>query len=156
MFSEMWAQDLTQYSVSIELSDAKIDTALSKDIRQSFTDDDTSFALKSFSIDLNGDVVSEKFIPNEFLCGTGGCPWLIFSTKSEKIIGKIDGLIICVKQEKTIGYSDIETYWRMGAGQAIVNIYKYDGNGYKKIRFYTLKDDEIEKYFREKMRGKIK
>jgi hypothetical protein len=155
-FSEMWAEDLTQYSISFQQSDVKIDTALSKDIRKSFTDDDTSYALKSFSTDLNGDGITEKFIPNEFLYGTGGCPWLIFSTKSDKIIGRIDGLIVYLQPEKTNRYSDIETYWGMGADQAIVNINKYDGNGYKKVRFYTLNGNEIEKYFKKKKHIKTK
>ena len=48
------------------------------------------------------------------------------------------------------GYSIIETFWKMGNGQAEVATYKYDQDNYKKISFYNINNQQIEKYFSEK------
>ena len=64
--------------VSISVANVTVDGSLPGSIRDAFEDDDGR-PLKSASVDLDGDGVAEKLVPNEFLCGTGGCPWVIFS-----------------------------------------------------------------------------
>jgi hypothetical protein len=71
--------------LQISLDSVMVDSSLGENIRSFFEEDDGKTTLKSFDVDLNEDGQFEKFIPNEHLCGTGGCPWIIYDIKSNKL-----------------------------------------------------------------------
>ena len=134
---------------SIDLYITKPDSTIPDSIRGYFEDDD-GMQLKSFSYDLNGDGIKEKFIPNEFLCGTGLCPWIILDTRSNKVIGEIDAKVIFITDSVQHGYPVLEAYIRCGGGCGSFSTYEYISNAYQSVRDVSLKDDEIELYFKSK------
>ncbi len=148
IISTSFAQEFSQnYIFKFELMDVKIDSSLEENIRNYFADDDSSYALKSIEIDLNNDGNSEKFIPNEFLCGSGGCPWLIYNPKSRKVIGEIFGKVLFINNVKVNDYYTIEVYSRNGGGKGKVNFYEYSDGNYKIVNTFELNGEEINKYF---------
>ena len=110
------------------LENATIDTSLGDELRNAFEDDDGR-PMKSISIDLNGDGKYEKFIPNEFLCGNGGCPWIIFDPQSKHIIGEIGANEIIVLKRKINGYNVLQCSWS-GAGEYKLTNYIFKGSKY--------------------------
>jgi hypothetical protein len=92
---------------------ALVDKNIPNSVRDAFADDDGK-AMKSVSVDLNDDKNPEKLIPNEFLCGNGGCPWLVYSTKLHE------------------GYKSIRTYWSLGAGESGTALYQFRRGAYKR------------------------
>ncbi|MBI3788852.1 MAG: hypothetical protein HY276_11435 [Ignavibacteriales bacterium] len=150
-FSTLIAQTTpsAQYLTRISLSDTEADTSLPASIRDSFEDDDGR-PLRSFSCDLNGDGVEEKFIPNEFLAGTGGAPWVIYDPGKAKVIGTIDAGVIFVQIKSSGSYRNLECYWGLGGGEGIVTLYTFSGNSYKRSKARNLKDAQLEKYFEDR------
>jgi hypothetical protein len=145
------SQELAQpYSYEFELQDAQIDSSLTNEIRDSFEDDDSSLPLKSISVDLNGDGILEKIIPNEYLCGTGLCPWLIYSPKTKTIIGEIDGKVLFINSKRKNGFNVIETYCRNGGGEGTVCFYEYLQSKYMLRKKIDLHGEQIEEYFKIK------
>lgn len=151
MISFALAKDSTTIdSFRFTLLDAKLDTSLSSDVRNGFQDDDESIPLKSIDIDLNGDGCPEKLIPNEYLCGNGGCPWIIYDQKSNTIIGKIDGGVILVKNRLINDYCILEAYWHYGAGGGIVLFYEFLSGTYCLVSQNEIECEESDKYFKQK------
>jgi len=143
------AQDSTTIdSFRFTLLDAKLDTSLSSDVRNGFQDDDESTPLKSIDIDLNRDGCPEKLIPNEYLCGSGGCPWIIYDQKSRTIIGKIDGKVILVKNRLKNDYCILEVYWSYGAGEGIVLFYELSSSSYRLVSQNEIECEETSRYFK--------
>lgn len=79
---------------------AILDQDIPEAVREAFDDDDGK-PMKSVSVDLNNDKIPEKLIPNEFLCGNGGCPWLVYSPKLKKVIGRLFGNTIVILDTST-------------------------------------------------------
>lgn len=151
IISFAFAQDSTTIdSFRFTLLDAKLDTSLSADIRIGFQDDDESIPLKSIDIDLNRDGCPEKLIPNEYLCGSGGCPWIIYDPKSCTIIGKIDGKVILVNNRLKNDYCIIEAYWSYGAGEGIVLFYELSSGSYSLVSQDEIESGDTDRYFKQK------
>jgi hypothetical protein len=119
--------------IAIHLGLAVVDKSLPESVRDAFDDDDGKAPLKSVAIDLNKDKIPEKLIPNEFLCGNGGCPWLVYSSKLNKVIGQLFGSSIVVLDASTAGYKDIQTRWSQGAGQTGSSVYRFRNGVYEKM-----------------------
>lgn len=145
------AQEFTRsYNFAYELRDAKVDSSLDNNIRYNFVDDDGSNSLKSISVDLNNDGIDEKLIPNEFLCGSGGCPWLVYSLNMKKVIGEIFGIVLYIDTKQKNGYKVIETYSRNGGGKGTVSFYEYLKGHYNSVNRVDLKGEQIKEYFNNK------
>jgi len=143
------AQSSTKYLWRIEVDNAIPDNKLPENVRSAFDDDDDR-ALNSISIDLNGDGIKEKLIPNEFLRGTGGCPWVVFDTKRKRVVGKIDAMVTFVQKRKQSGYFVLECYWRNGGDSGSVTTYAFNGREYVKLGSLSIQDEQIDKYFDER------
>lgn len=134
------------YLFKFSILDAKEDSILNEKIRDAFEDDNDSISFKSISIDLNNDNLPEKIIPNEYLCGSGGCPWFVWSVGLMKIIGKIDGKTILVNKMVINGYHSLETFWSLGGGEGVVKSYEFENDSYIEVKKTFLKGDQVEVY----------
>ena len=143
------AQSSDKYSSQIESDDAFPDSTLPDRLRKLREDDDGS-PLERVSIDLNSDGKMEKFIPEKFLEGTGGCPWLVFDSGLKHLIGRIGAKVIFVLKKKQRGYANLECYWKMWGGLGTVTTYTFNGREYKKTSTSELRDEQIDKYFEER------
>jgi hypothetical protein len=143
------AQSPTKYLWRIEPDNAIPDNKLPSDIRSALEDDDGQ-PLNSVSIDLTGDGIKEKLIPNEVLRGTGGCPWVVFDAKHKRVIGEIDAIVIFVQERKQSGFYVLECYWRNGGDRGSVTTYAFNGRQYLKRASFNLQDEQIDKYFDER------
>ena len=108
---------------------AILDKEIPEAVREAFDDDDGK-PMKSVSVDLNNDKIPEKLIPNEFLCGNGGCPWLVYSPKLNKVIGRLFGNTIVILDISTEGYKAIQTSWKLGVGETGTAVYKLRNGAY--------------------------
>lgn len=106
------------------------DREMPESVREAFDDDDGR-PMKSISVDLNNDKHPEKLILNEFLCGNGGCPWLVYSPKLKKVIGRLFGNTIAILDTSTEGYKRIHTGWSLGAGRSGTAEYKFRDGAYE-------------------------
>lgn len=136
--------------LQISLDSVMVDSSLDENIRSFFEDDDGEKLLRSFEADLNEDGYFEKFIPNEFLCGSGGCPWIIYDTKSKKILGRVDAKIIYVDNKKILKYFQIETLWRMGGSEFIVKNYSFKDGEYSEDFKSILNKQQMLEYIKHK------
>ncbi len=109
---------------------AVLDRDVPESVREVFDDDDGR-PMKSVSVDLNNDKHPEKLILNEFLCGNGGCPWLVYSPKLNKVIGRLFGNTIVILDTSTEGYKRIHTSWSLGADKTGTAIYKFRHGTYE-------------------------
>jgi hypothetical protein len=141
------------YFYQFDIGDAAIDASLNVAIRSEFEDDDPDIELKSISVDLNNDGIKEKLIPNEILCGKGGCPWLVYDTKKKITIGKIDGATLIIDTEIVNGYLIIETFGRAGDDGSAA-IYKYAIGKYSCVKDIPLHGKQINEYFESKRKIK--
>ncbi len=113
-----------------ELDNALEDNSLGDEVRDAFEDDDGR-ALKSIAIDLNGDDKPEKLVPNEFLCGNGGCPWVVYSPTLKRVIGKLFANRILVLATTIHGYHVLKCSWS-GSGQTNTAFFVFNRNRYTK------------------------
>jgi hypothetical protein len=109
---------------------AVLDTNIPESVREAFDDDDGR-PMKSISVDLNNDKLPEKLILNEFLCGTGGCPWLVYSPKLKKVIGRLFGNAIAILDKSTEGYKGIQTSWSLGVEISGTAEYNFQNGAYE-------------------------
>jgi hypothetical protein len=109
---------------------AVLDKEIPGFVREAFEDDDGK-PMKSVSVDLNNDRNPEKLILNEFLCGNGGCSWLVYSPKLNKVIGRLFGSKIVVLDTLSEGYRQIHTSWSLGADQIGTAVYKFRNGAYE-------------------------
>lgn len=107
------------------------DPAVASIARTYFADDDGR-PVRSMAIDLNADGIAEKFVPNEFLCGNGGCPWLIIDEQNGKLIGTPFGSSIDIRGEVVNGYRVLEAHHSPGAGDPVIDIYEFSEGTYTK------------------------
>jgi len=114
---------------AITLASATHDPAVASIARTLFADDDGR-PVRSVSIDLNADGITEKFVPNEFLCGTGGCPWLIIDERSGKLIGTPFGSSIVITEDVVNGYRVLEAHGSLGAADPVTDIYEFSDGTY--------------------------
>jgi hypothetical protein len=114
--------------VAISLGDVTVDGSLPDSIRDAFDDDDGRL-LKSASVDLDGDGIAEKFVPNEFLCGNGGCPWVMYSVTQKRVIGTVFGSTLVVESSSIEGYKILNVSFSEGANQVVTQKYAFI-NGY--------------------------
>lgn len=142
-------QPLLKYRLKVTLQMARWDSSLSDDIREKLSDDDGR-PLKSVFVDLNEDGFDEKFVPNELLCGNGGCPWLIYDPRTKKVLGSVDGAVLYVGTKKDRGYFPIEAYWKLSAAQATVTTYSFSKGAYRKVKTLNLSGSQINDYFEKK------
>jgi hypothetical protein len=110
---------------------AVLDRDIPESIREAFEDDDGR-PMKSVSVNLNNDKHPEKLILNEFLCGNGGCPWLVYSPKLNKVIGRLFGNAIVILDTSTEGYKEIHASWSLGADEIGTAVYKFRHGAYEK------------------------
>lgn len=110
---------------------AVLDKEIPEFVRNEFSDDDGR-PMKSISINLDNDENPEKLIPNEFLCGNGGCPWLVYSPSLNKVIGHLDGKIIVILDATSDGYKSIETQWSLGCCRSETATYRFHNDAYQK------------------------
>jgi hypothetical protein len=109
---------------------AVVDEDIPEFVRQAFADDDGR-PMKSVSVDLNNDKYPEKLILNEFLCGNGGCPWLVYSPQLNKVIGRLDAQTIVIPDTSSEGYKQIHTSWRLGWDRSVAAVYKFRDGAYE-------------------------
>jgi hypothetical protein len=144
------AQSVPSYRYYIGLDQARTDATLPESIRSAEDDWDEEAPLESVAADLDGDGISEKLVPNRRMAGAGGCPWVIYSVARDTVIGQIQGAIIYIQTNQAHGHAILECYWKLGAGEATVATYEFDGNQYTVSRELNLTDDQIDKYFQER------
>jgi len=108
---------------------AIVDKSIPESVRAAFDDDDGR-PMKSVSVDLNNDKNPEKLIPNEFLCGNGGCPWLVYSPSLNRVIGRVFGSTITVLDTATEGFKSIQITGSLGADRRTSILYEFRDGGY--------------------------
>ena len=137
----------SSYLVRLELEDADEDAGVPDSIRSHFEDYDNS-PLKCAPFDLNSDGIKERFIPNEFLCGSGGCPWVLYDAKLKQVVGTFElAKVIFVQKKRSEGYCILECYVRNGGGEGTVMFYEMKKGQYVQTDGYDLHDEQIDKYF---------
>jgi len=114
---------------AVTLAGARPDPAVESIARTLFADDDGR-PVRSVAIDLNADGIPEKLVPNEFLCGNGGCPWLIVDERSGKLIGTLFGSSIVVTEDVVNGYRVLEAHGSLGASDPVTDTYEYSDGAY--------------------------
>jgi len=117
--------------VAISLGNVTVDGSLPDSIRDAFDDDDGR-PLKSASVDLDGDGIAEKFVPNEFLCGNGGCPWAIYSLTQKRVIGTVFGSTLVVESSSIGGYKILNVSFSLGADRVVTEKYAFIDVYYRK------------------------
>ena len=118
-------------SPQVTIGNATIDREVAPLVSQLFADDDRR-AVRSVSIDLNRDGVPEKFLPNEFLCGNGGCPWLVYDQRKNKLLGNFFGSFVEVMDQRVNGYQVLKAYLSTGGASGECNVYELSGGQYEK------------------------
>ena len=121
----------TDFSV-VSLATAQADKALEEKMRELFDDDDGR-PVRSVSIDVSGDGVPEKFVPNEFLCGNGGCPWLIYDAARDRVIGRIFASSIEVMERAVNGYHILQSYSSSGSAHKEWRNYEFSRGHYQEV-----------------------
>ena len=116
---------------TFSLQSATPDKTIPAFVRKSF-EDDNGKPIKSISVHLSTKKIPEKLIPNEFLCGSGGCPWVIYSPTLKKVIGHIDGRNIIILPDSKEGFKSIKGEWRLGE-QTDTLLYMFHNGTYEKI-----------------------
>jgi hypothetical protein len=139
------AQQIKDYQILFTRESSRPDTTLNEEIRQEWPDDDGS-VLSSIPYDLNQDGRKEKFVCN-FLCGSGGCNWVIWDPSTRRSLGIVDGSVIYIHRRKRGGYPILETFWRLGGDQALVYYYEFSKGKYKRTEKISLSGGEINAYF---------
>jgi hypothetical protein len=147
--SSMTVEPQENYAVWFTLQSAGIDTAVRPIWQTEFPEEEIG-VLKSFSFDLDGDGANEQFICNEHLCGSGGCIWIVYSERQKKTLGIIEGAIIYIHKEQKNQYPQIETFWKLGKGEALVYVYRFGNSGYERVKRIRLSEPQIEQYFLNK------
>jgi hypothetical protein len=117
---------------TFSLQSATLDKTIPEFVRKSF-EDDNGKPMKSISVHLSTKKIPEKLIPNEFLCGSGGCPWVIYSPTMNKVIGRIYGRNITILSDSMEGFKSIEGEWRLGTEMTDTAQYKFHKGTYEKI-----------------------
>ena len=120
------------YGKKFSYKSAVVDKEIPPNIRKAFNDDDGKKPIRSISVDLNNDSIPEKLIPNDFLCGNGNCPWIIYSPKHKKVIGKLFGYSVIIQDTLVKGYKVIKTEAKLGSNKVEMYIYKFQEGLYKK------------------------
>lgn len=121
----------TSSTVSVSIANVATDSNLPNSVRDAFDDDDGR-SLKSVSVDLNGDGVPEKLVPNEFLCGNGGCPWVIYSATEKRVIGTVFASTIVIQSDSIGGYKILIVIFSEGAKEGLTQRYAFIGGAYRK------------------------
>jgi hypothetical protein len=117
--------------VSISIGSVTADKSLPDSIRDAFDDDDGR-PLRSASVDLDGDGTAEKFVPNELLCGNGGCPWVIYSVTQKRVIGTVFGSTLIVQSNSIGGYKTLVVSFSEGLNRVITQKYAFIDGYYRK------------------------
>ena len=117
--------------VAISLGNVTIDGSLPDSIRETF-DDDNGRPLKSASVDLDGDGIAEKVVPNEFLRGNGGCPWVIYSLTQKRVIGTVFGSTLVVESSSIGGFKILNASFSLGADRVVSEKYAFIDGYYRK------------------------
>jgi len=135
----------TFFSVRSAIPDGAVPDVL----RGQFEKDDGG-AMRSVSIDLNGDGQEEKFV----LCGVpsaaGGYQWLVFDQARGTGRGIVIGAMIFVGRETDGGYPRLETYWKQGGNMSVVSQYKFANGRYVRSDTRALSLWEASEFFRAK------
>src|SRR5947209_59237 len=109
LFLLLAANSVSAEPITFHYDSLALDPEIPESVRRAFEDDDGS-PMKSISVDLNGDGIPEKLVLNEFLCGNGSCPWLVYSPTLDKVIGHLEGSRIVVLDAMNDGHRSISTY----------------------------------------------
>ena len=116
---------------TFSVNSAVLDKEIPESVREAFEDGDGK-PMKSVSVDLNNDKNPEKIIPNEFLCGNGGCPWVVYSPKLNRVIGRLFANAIVILDATTEGYKQIRTSWNFGVDKTGTALYTFRNGTYVK------------------------
>lgn len=98
---------------------ARPDDQIPQWVREAFEDDDGR-PLRSVAVDLGGGPGPEKLIPNDLLCGNGGCPWLVYNADDDRIIGRFFAATLTILEETACGYRVLRARSHVGSGQSEV------------------------------------
>jgi hypothetical protein len=127
----LFAASASESTVYISVANVTADGSLPNSIRDAFEDDDGR-PLRSAYIDLDGDGIAEKLVPNEFLCGTGGCPWVIYSSTQKRVIGTVFGSTLAVQSSFIGGYKILIVTFSEGAKGVLTQKYAFIDGSYRK------------------------
>jgi hypothetical protein len=127
----LFAASASDSTIYISVANVTADGSLPNSIRDAFEDDDGR-PLRSASIDLDGDGTAEKLVPNEFLCGTGGCPWVIYSSTQRRVIGTVFGSTLAVQSSFIGGYKILIVTFSEGAKGVLTQKYAFIDGSYRK------------------------
>ena len=127
----MIAASASDSTISVSLASVTVDGSLPNSIRDAFEDDDGR-PVRSASVDLDGDGTAEKLVPNEFLCGTGGCPWVIYSTTQKRVIGTVFASAIAVQSNVVGGYKILIVTFSEGAKGVLTHKYAFIDGSYRR------------------------
>jgi hypothetical protein len=127
----LFSASASESTVYISVANVTADGSLPNSIRDAFEDDDGR-PLRSASIDLDGDGIAEKLVPNEFLCGTGGCPWVIYSSTQKRVIGTVFGSTLAVQSSFIGGYKILIVTFSEGAKGVLTQKYAFIDGSYRK------------------------
>jgi len=105
---------------------------------------------RNLKLDLNKDGSPEIIETSYGNCSSNGCLWQIKDGKTQKNIGQVKGETVYVLKNKSDGFNDLETFWKLGGGKATVYFYSYSKGTYKEVKNKNLSGDQIPKYFEKK------
>lgn len=100
-------------------------------------------------MDLNDDGCGERFLVSpEWLCGTGGCAYVLLASGSLAMIGEFFGHLAFL-DERVDGFRVIQSYSHVGAGLANLDTYVFDGRTYRLVAHVVLESCGFEQWQRQ-------
>ncbi len=85
--------------------------------------------VKGVHADLNGDGTDDYLVQGT-MCGTGGCPCVVYNGRTHAKIGDVFGSMIIVRAETTRDSANIDTYSYLSAQAGTVTSFVFDGESY--------------------------
>lgn len=99
--------------------------------------------------DLNGDGHEELFLTTAGckLCGSAGCPYVVFAPGSLKKIGAFFGHL-AILDERINGYRIIQSYSRLESAYTNLDTYVFEGKRYRQVAHVILESCGLEQWYR--------
>ncbi|MEJ2130554.1 MAG: hypothetical protein P8Y95_02780 [Gammaproteobacteria bacterium] len=72
-------------------------------------------------------------MPNEFLCGNGGCPWLIYDPARARLVGRIFASSIEITDRMVNGHRVLRARFTVGASEERWESYAFTRDGYRAL-----------------------
>ena len=110
---------------------------------------------KGTVIDINHDQIKDYIVSSEpYLCGTGGCLFLIVDGAQTSIIGRIFGNPLFIFKKNINGFPVVHAYSHSSAQSGSYNCYIYNGEKYVLVSSVFLQGDSVNQLF-EKYKNKL-